>query len=133
MATISLAHRGTTTRRAMRSGDVGEKGAEAGIVSEGFSDLPRLWITLLYYSPYMIVSLCIYLCCIMLQARDKETEFLVIPVLLRLKERMIAAISNHSCQAFFPEGDTQETSKSQITLTTEPPMRIGRLFFFVTV
>ena len=80
LATISLAHRGTTTRRAMRSGDVGEKGAEAGIVSEGFSDLPRLWITLLYYSPYMIVSLCIYLWCIMLQARDKETEFLVIPV-----------------------------------------------------
>jgi len=35
LATISLAaHRGTTTRRAMRSGDVGEKGAEAGMVSE---------------------------------------------------------------------------------------------------
>eukprot|EP00434_Breviolum_minutum_P014382 symbB.v1.2.012682.t1/scaffold880.1/size155533/4 len=56
LATISLAaHRGTTTRRAMRSGDVGEKGAEA----------------------------------------------------------------------FFPEGDTEESAKSQIPVTTEPPMRIG--------
>ena len=91
LATISLAaHRGTMTRRAMRSGDVGEKGAEAGMVSPLDHPIHVL------QTPFVSLGFTWYVLQIMmLQSllRVKETEVLVIPVLLRLQETLIAATS----------------------------------------
>lgn len=118
LATISLAaHRGTTTRRAMRSGDVGEKGAEAGMVSED----AHLVCTANYDVAVTVKSqrdgILGDSCSTKIAGNVDSCSCYL--------NSIFFVFRHHSCKAFFPEGDTEESAKSQIPVTTEPPMRIG--------